>query len=124
MKLDRTLAREITKVANGDGSREARFKFLLPAKAAAKELSTPAVTTEFYDVLKAYGRATIAVCVAATALERRDRLKRSTVQWAQEVIHLWTNRPHDLGCVVIRDNLHPTRIEEYAGDFIRLTTEE
>lgn len=123
MKLDRTLAREI-KAANGDGSREARFKFLLPAKAAARELSTPAVMAEFNDVLKTYGRATIAVCVAATVLERRDRLERSTVRWAQEVMRLWTNRPNDCGCVVIRDNLHPTRIEEYAGAFIRLTTEE
>ena len=123
MKLDRTIVREI-KTANGDGSREARFKFLSPAKAAARELSTPAVMTEFNGAVKTYGRATIAVCVAATVLERRDRLGRSTVQWAQEVIRLWTNRPNNLGCVVIRDNLHPTRIEEYAGALIRLTTEE
>ena len=123
MKLDRTLTREIVKAANGNGSREDRFVFLKLAKAAAKELSTPTVREKFNDVVKTYGRAAIAVCVAATVLERRDRLERSTVQWAQEVMRLWTNRPIDCGYVVIRDNLHPTRIEEYAGAFIRLTTE-
>lgn len=37
MKLDRTFAREVKKAANGDGSREARFAFLNPAREAAKK---------------------------------------------------------------------------------------
>ena len=49
---------------------------------------------------------------------------RRTARCAGEVLKLWTNRPGDIPCLYIHDNLHPSRIEEYAGSFIRLTTEE
>ena len=124
MKLDGTFAREIEKTANGDGSREARFAFLNPARDAAKRLSTPNVRNDFDDVLREYGRATVGLCVAVTVWERRDRLESRTVRWAEDVLKLWTNRPHDTLCLFINDGLHPTRIEEYAGSFIKLTTEE
>ena len=124
MKLDRTFAREIKKTANGDGSREARFAFLNPAREAAKKLSTPNVRREFDDILREYGRVTVGLCVAVTVFERRDRLESRTVRWAMEVLKLWTNRPSDILCLYIHDNLHPSRIEEYAGSLIRLTTEE
>ena len=124
MKLDGTFAREIEKTTNGDGSREARFAFLNPARDAAKRLSTPNVRNDFDDVLREYGRATVGLCVAVTVWERRDRLESRTVRWAEEVLKLWTNRPHDNLCLFINDGLHPTRIEEYAGSFIKLTTEE
>lgn len=124
MKLDRTFAREVKKAANGDGSREARLAFLNPAREAAKRLSTPIVMREFDDIIREYGRATVGLCVAVTVWERRNRLERRTVRWAEEVLKLWTNRPHDTLCLFINDGLHPTRIEEYAGSFIKLTTEE
>lgn len=123
MKLDTTFIREI-KAANGDGSREARFKFLATARVAASALSTPAVMTTFNDAVREHGRVAVAACVAATVLDRCDRLDPATVDWAKEVMHLWTNRTADLHGVTINDNLHPTRIEEYAGGFIRLTTGE
>ena len=124
MKLDRTFVREIKKIANGNGSREARFAFLNPAKEAARKLSTPNVMREFDGILREYGRATVGLCVAVTVWERRDRLESRTVRWAIEVLELWTNRPPDTRCLYIGDNLHPSRIEEYAGSFIKLTTEE
>lgn len=124
MRLDRTFVREVKKTANGDGSREARFAFLNPAKEAARKMSTPEVMREFNDILKEYGRAIVGLCVAVTVLERRDRLNDSTVLWAMEVLKLWTNRPRDTLYLCIHDNLHPSRIEEYAGSFIKLTTEE
>ena len=124
MKLDRTFAREVKKAANGDGSREASFAFLNPAKEAARKLSTPNVMREFDGILREYGRATVGLCVAVTAWERRDRLESRTVRWAMEVLKLWTNRPPDIRSLYIGDNLHPSRIEEYAGSFIKLTTEE
>ena len=124
MKLDRTFAREVKKAANGDGSREARFAFLTPAREAARKMSTPEVMREFGNVLKEYGRAVVGLCVAVTVWERRDRLDDSTTRWAMEVLKLWTNRPRDILCLYIHDNLHPSRIEEYAGSFIKLTTEE
>lgn len=124
MKLDRTFAREIKKTVNGDGSREARFAFLNPAREAAKKLSTPNVRREFDNILREYGRATVGLCVAVTVWERRDRLESRTVRWAMEVLRLWTNRPRDILCLFINDGLHPSRIEEYAGSLIMLTTEE
>lgn len=124
MKLDRTFAREVKRAANGDGSREARFAFLNPAKEAARKLSTPNVRREFDGILREYRRAVVGLCVAVTVWERRDRLERRTVRWAEEVLKLWTNRPPDIRTLYIGDNLHPSRIEEYAGSFIKLTTEE
>jgi hypothetical protein len=123
MKLDKTFEKEITKISNGNGSREAKFDFLKPAKEAAKELSTIKVAEIFNSTIKKYGRATVAICVAATVLQKEDRLDCATCQWARKVISLWKNRPSDISCVAFSDGLHPTRIEEYAGDFIRLTTE-
>ena len=124
MKLDRTFVQEIKKVANGNGSREARFVFLKPAREAAKKLSTPNVMYEFDNIFREYGRVTVGLCVAVTIYARRDRLLDRTVRWAEEVLKLWTNRPHlDMG-LEIDDNQHPTRIEEYAGALIKLTIEE
>ena len=124
MKLDRTFVREIKKIANGNGSREARFAFLALAKEACKKLSTPDVMREFDNILREYGRVAVGLCVAVTVWERRDRLESRTVRWAMKVLELWTNRPSDTLCLYIFDNLHPSRIEEYAGSFIKLTTEE
>ena len=124
MILDKTLAKEIKKTANGDGSREARFAFLKIAKEAAKELSTINAAEVYGQVLKKYGRAVTALCTAATIAEKKDRLDRHTVEWARDVLKLWTNRPSDTAFIAFNDGLHPTRIEEYAGSFIRLTTED
>lgn len=124
MKLDRTFVREIKIIANGDGSREARFAFLTLAKEAAQKLSTPKVMREFDNILREYGRVAVGLCVAITIREHRDRLESRTVRWAMEVLKLWTNKPPNICCLCINDNLNPTRIEEYAGSFIRLTIEE
>lgn len=124
MKLDRTFVQEVKKTANGDGSREARLAFLNTAREAVKKLSTPNVMHEFDDILREYKRATVGLCVAVTVWERRDRLESRTVRWAMEVLKLWTNRPVDILRLYIHDNLHPSRIEEYAGSLIRFTTEE
>ena len=120
MKLDTSFARDLKKI-NGDGTRDAKFAFLRPAQNAAKEMSNPAVINNFGSIVKMYGRTTVAICTAATALERADRLNPETVEWAREVIALWTNRPADLGTVLIADGLHPTRIEQYAGALINAT---
>ena len=124
MNLDRTFAQEIKKNANGDGSREACFAFLNPAKEVARKLSTPNVRNDFNDILREHGRIAVGLCVAVTVWERRNWLKQRTVQWAEEVLKLWTNKPRDTLCLFINDNLHPSRIEEYAGSLINLTIEE
>lgn len=124
MKLDREFARDITKQANGDGSREARFAFLKRVGAAKEALSTIQVGTVYNEAITEFGRVPVAVCTAVTIWERRDRLNRYAVSWALEVLKLWTNRPHDILMAYIDDGLHPSRIEEYARDFMRLTAEE
>lgn len=121
--IDSTFAREIKRVANGDGTREDRFSFFKTAKAACKELSSPDVLYIFNDIIKKYGRVAVGLCVAATAIYREDRLEYETVRWAREVASIWTNRPPAwIDHIIIMDGLHPSRLEQYAGDFIRATT--
>lgn len=122
VKLDKCFEREVIKI-NGNGGREDMFSFLNPAKAAAKELSTPNVADIYRECIKKYGRVTVAICTAATILDRCDRLDFSTVLWANKVLQLWNNRPYDLSCIVINDGLHPSRIEEYAQRLIKITSD-
>jgi len=122
VKLDEVFAREVKKTANGDGSREDRFSFLKKAREAAGKMSSPNVMREFDSILREYGRATVGLCVAVTIWERRGRLSRKSVYWAIEVLKLWTNRPADPLTLYIGDNLHPSRIEEYAGELVRNTS--
>ena len=125
MKIDRELVSEIKKEANGDGSREARFAFLKRLRATREALSNPTVTTEFHKLLNEHGRVPVAICVASTLYARSERIDRWGLRWAMEVLKLWSNRPPSyISCGLIDDGLHPTRICEYAGSFIRLTTEE
>lgn len=124
MKLDKTFARETTRTANGDGSREAKFAFLKAVREVNKALSTPEVRSTYDDCIKRFGRVPVAICTAATIYNRRDRLNEGPVRWAAEVLKLWTIRPSDLCCAHIDDSLHPARIEEYADSLIRATTLE
>ena len=122
--LDKCFAQELRKMANGDGSREAKFAFKKIVEKACKELSTPTVPYTFSETIKKYWRIPVAVCFAVTIYERRDRLKNKTVSWAKAVLDMWKNRNfNSLLFAYIDDNLHPTRIEEYAGNFIKATTE-
>lgn len=120
MKLEKCFEGEVKKI-NGDGSREKKFAILKAARAAARELSVVNVRTVYPECIKKYGRVIVEICTAATIISVRDRLSYDTVQWAEEVLKLWTTRPADISSVVIRDGLHPTRIEEYAAELIRLT---
>lgn len=124
MKLDQTFAREIKKQANGNGSREERFSFVKKVKEANKMLSTTKAAEVFNDCLKTYGRVPVAICVAETIIEWRDRLEPRSYRWALEVMKLYTNAPANKLFAYIDDGLHPSRIEEYAGSFIRATTLE
>lgn len=124
MKLDQTFARDIEKQANGDGSREAKFAFKKKVEETARALSTTKAAEIFDDCLKKYGRVPVAICVAQTIIERRDRLEWRSYMWALEVMRLYTNAPHNKMFAYIDDGLHPTRIEEYAGSLLRVTTVE
>lgn len=121
--LDKELAKEI-RACNGNGSREAKFAFLAKLDAAKRDLSTPEVMRTFTVCVAKHGRAVVAICVAATLQERQKRLDRWKMEWAEEVLDLWTNRAaSNVARGVINDGLHPSKIQVYAGQFIRLTEE-
>lgn len=126
MKLDREFAREIKKQANGNGSREAKFSFIKKVRGASKMMSTPDVMNGKYDeAFQVYGRVPVAICIAATLCQRRHRLDHWKFDWASEILSLWANRTaHGIEDACINDGIHPTKICEYAGELIRLTTEE
>lgn len=124
MKLDQTFARDIKKQANGDGSREAKFAFKKKVEETARALSTTKAAEVFNDCLKKYGRVPVAICVAETNHRKARRLEWRSYMWAHEVMKLYTNVPHNKMFAYIDDGLHPTRIEEYAGSFLRETTVE
>lgn len=120
--LDRTLEKEI-KQLNGDGSRGSRFETIKKLRAAASDLSTPAVMDTFGECLRAHGRAAVAVCVAATLYVRQKRIDRWGLTWANDVLAVWTNRsPSMIESLCIQDQLHPTRICDYANSLIKFTT--
>jgi hypothetical protein len=123
MKLDQTLAREI-KAANGDGSRSAKFALLRRVENARQEMSTPEIRVKFNEILRTHGRAVTAICVASTLWSRQERLESWGLPWAREVLLLWTTKPPSgISRATIDDGIHPTRICEYAAEFIKLTTE-
>jgi len=126
MALDRTLVKEI-KAANGDGSREAKFALLHKIDAAAKDMSTPEIRERFSEMLVRHGRAVTAICIAATLWIRRERLDDWQIPWAMEVLEHWTTKPKSetgIDRAYIDDQIHPTRICEYATSFIKCTTED
>lgn len=123
--LDKSLAADIRK-ANGGDSREARFALLRDVRNACAALSTPSVMNHFRTVINTYGRVPVAICIAATLQARRAVLTdaRDALQWADDVMCCWTNRsPNAHMDAYICDQLHCTRILEYAGNFIRLTSD-
>jgi len=126
VKLDRTFVSKIKKQANGDGSRKAKFAFLKKVRGASEMMSCPDVMYgKFDEALQTYGRVPVAVCVAATLYQRREQLDRWKLGWTFEVLNLWTNKAaSNLDSAFIYDGIHPTRICEYVGSFIRFTTEE
>ncbi len=72
MRLDPEFSREIAKISNGDGSRDAMFAFKKVTREVALKLSNTKAPSLFGDCIKTYGRVPVAVCVAVTIFERRD----------------------------------------------------
>lgn len=124
MKLDRTLVREIKTTLYGNGEREAKFAALKKAKAACRDMSTTKIRDTFNDCIKEHGRAVVAVCVAATLRQRKERIDYWKFDWATEVLSLMPFFTlSNLESISIDDGIHPTAICEYAEKLIRYTTE-
>lgn len=122
MKLEKDFRRQIQK-AVGSGDREAKFELLGAVRKAARDMSTPKIPYEFNEAVRKHGRAIVALSVAATITERSKYIKREYVEWAGQVMQMWTTKPNVLYDVCIKDDLHPSRIEEYARLLITSTTE-
>jgi hypothetical protein len=88
MKLDGVFSREIEKVGNGDGSREYKFAFDKEIQEVSRALED---RYGFDDCLKKYGRAKVALCVAATIMANDYRFEAPQKAWARAVLSLWTN---------------------------------
>lgn len=123
MKIDRTLSTEIRGL-NSHGERSAKAAFAQMMRGAVADLSNPNIMTEFGDILSKHGRAVTALCVAATIKSRADRLSRAAVDWAEAVLACFEDADRAVRLGAYEDNLHPSRIETYAGSLIKYTTEE
>ena len=123
MALDRYLAREIKREAPKVRDRDAYHAFAERIREASADMSRPEVREQFDAMLTKHGRPVTAIVLAATLCARKERLEGWKLSWAQEVLDCW---PHTMGLLddaAIRDGLHPSRICEYAGSFIRLNEE-
>ena len=88
MKLDETFANEVKKVGNGDNSREYKFAIDKELQEVSRALED---RYEFENCLKKYGRAKVALCVAATIMANDYRFEAPQITWARAVMSLWTN---------------------------------
>ena len=123
MALDRCLAREIKRAAPDRRDREAYFAFVGKLRDACDEMSCTDVLYHFNDMLNKHGRVVTAIVIAATLWSRMGRLDGWKLNWAIDVNDCWQHTEYLLSEIAIRDELHPSRICEYAGSFIRATEE-
>lgn len=121
MKLDRTLAQDIAKYTTNDGSQESINRIRRELRKVRSAMSSPDVMYRFAEHVKTFGRVPVAICTACSILERTKRLNSWSVKWAISVIAACRMNLNTED-FMIADGLHPLRIEEYAGAFIRLTT--
>ena len=123
--VDRELLREVRAFAKNDGTKEQFRPIRLKLEECRKALSTPEVMYNFDDTLCKHGRAAVAILLACTLIEREYRLDGHYAWWARDVLDAAKlplgYRPEEHSII---DDLHPTRIFEYAGELLRLTSEE
>lgn len=123
--VERELLREVRAFAKNDGTKETFRPIRIKLDECRKALSTPEVMYNFDETLREHGRAAVSIILAGTLIERGDRLDHYKEWWAREVLDAaklpMRYRPEEHSII---DDLHPTRIFEYAGEFFKLTTEE
>lgn len=122
MKLDREFEKELIQQSNGDGTIESHRSFLKVLRAVKKDLSSIDAPKRYDACIRTYGRVAVAICTAVTITAWEERHDTRTVLWAREVLKCWTNRAKDILEFFIDDGLHPTRIDDYALSFIRMTS--
>jgi hypothetical protein len=119
MKLDKTFEGEVKKVANGDYSRNYKFALIYDLKEVSAALAN---RYEFDNCIKKYGREKVALCVAATIYKNAYRYETQAVNWAFDVISLWTNRSELITQEAIV-NIHPAILSDNSSSLRKLTTD-
>lgn len=125
--MDKALRSEIKTCAGR--TKAERLQFLAQCDFCAEELGMKirhnegrlALQAIFEEHLKHWPRAVVACCVAAT-VSLREGMSPRAQGWARDALEAWKPTDSQRFCAYIDDNLNGTRIEEYAGNFIRLTT--
>jgi len=118
MTLDRTFVNEIKKAANGDGSREYKFAFIKKLQEVSSALGH---RYEFNDCIKKYGRAKVAICIAATIYQNQCEFERPEIAWALDVMSLWTNKTGERSISAATISIHPAILADNSYSLRKLT---
>ena len=127
MKPDPVLLSEIKKAAGK--TRSERVAFIQQCASFAGELGDAIkannglqqLKTIFNKAMLGYPRA-VAACSLAVTISMRDGMSYPAQAWAHGILEAWNPSASQRLRGIIDDNLNPTRLEEYAGGFIRATT--
>jgi len=120
MTLDKAFENEVKKVANGNLTREYKFDFMKEIKEVAIALGN---RYEFENCIKKYGRVKVALCVAATIKQRAHEFNARQLDWAIEVMLLWTNK-NELSVLNAIINIHPAILSDNSSILRKLTIKE
>jgi hypothetical protein len=120
MKLDKTFESEIRKTANGDGGRDYKFALIEELKEVSAMLAN---RYNFDDCVKKFGRAKVALCVAATIVSFRYRYENNQIAWAEAIIALWTNKCEQSVSIAVI-NTHSAILADNSRSLRKLTVEE
>ncbi len=122
--VDSYLLREVRAYAKTNGTYEAFKPIRRKLNECIKTLSTPEVMYRFNEFISAHGRAAVAIAIACTLIGRYRRLDGHYSEWAREILNAAQLPPQYYKPEehTIIDGLNPTRIFEYAGEFLRLTS--
>ena len=126
MALDNELAKEIKAFVGKGEDGESRFMVNQTVRKAAEELEKASRYdgSPLDECARKYGRAAVAICIASTLWERRDRLDRWNFEWAIDVLNQWKWKHKDATRFgLIGGNAHPTAICCWAKSFIECTSE-
>ena len=120
MKLDSAFRTDVLKAANGDGGREYRFSLVRELREISAALGN---RYDFDSCVQKYGRAKVALCVAATIFQDRFRFEQPQIEWALAVLDLWTNRAGERSLSAAAINIHPAILADNSSSLRRMTSE-
>ena len=120
MRIYKDFINEIKKTGNGDNSREYKFAFIEKIEEVSAALGN---RYEFDKCVQKFGRAKVALCVAATITrDKFGRYEDTHTAWAAAVMTMWTNRS-DRSVSAATINIHPAILASNSSELRKITTE-